>query len=151
MAYQILPANVIAESPSTVGQLDTPVQDRSIQHYYIAEIELAMLERGSGSTDRTIAGLAVGIAATCGVVDRTVGHLSAYNHAIFVVGFWVFLVLAAYSGYRAREARSLNRQTAADVRERKTQDSPDGREAPSAPLVRPSDWRAVQVRLGIDS
>ena len=37
------PTNVQAEPPLQ-GQLDTPVQDRSIPHFFISEVELAMLE-----------------------------------------------------------------------------------------------------------
>jgi hypothetical protein len=117
------PTNVQAEPPLQ-GQLDTPVQDRSIPHFFISEVELAMLETGSGNSDRSVSGLALGAAIAFGIADRTVKNLSPYNHALFVVGFWVLLVLAAYSAFRALRARSLNKKTAAAVRQRKTSDSP---------------------------
>lgn len=103
-----------------VGHLATPVQDREIPHYFIAEVELRMLETGSGNSDRTISGLAFGAAIAFGVVDRTVKDLSPYNHALFVMGFWAFMLVAFYSAYRALRARAVNRSIAADVRKRKT-------------------------------
>ena len=111
-------------------------QDRTIKHFYISEVELAMLETGSGNADRTIAGLAAGAAIAFGVVDRTVKNLGSYNHAIFVVGFWAFALLAVYSAYRALKTRSLNRKIAADVRKRRTDDSPDASELVVAPKKR---------------
>lgn len=132
-AQPTLPPNIRTGSPDgLVGHLATPVQDREIPHYFISETELRMLERGSGNTDRTIAGLAVGAAVAFGIVDRTVSHLSPYNHAFFVVGFWVLLVLAVYSAIRAFNPRSLNRTTANDVRERQTTDTGGDGEAQAA-------------------
>ena len=117
--------------------LRAETQDRTVTHFFISEIELSMLEKGAGSADRTLGGLAVGIAATCGVADRTVSNLSAYNHAMFVVGFWVFLILALYSAWRASEARSLNRRTAADVRKRQmTEPLDDGEGSPVSLTMR---------------
>ena len=117
------PENVQVTPPTPPGQLDTPVQDRSIPHYFISEVELAMLETGSGNTDRTVAGLAFGASVAFGVADRTVKDLGPYNHALFVVGFWALLLVAGYSALRAWRARSLNVKTAAAVKQRSTTDT----------------------------
>ncbi len=135
--------NIEVGSPQLQGQLDTAVQDRTIQHYYISEVELAMLEACSGNADRTYMGLALGAAIAFGIVDRTVKNLSPYNHAIFVVGFWAFMFLAVYSGRRAIKAYSLNRKIAADVRKRKTDDSVNEAPAAADQTRRNRAWRWI--------
>lgn len=122
------------------GRLVTPVQDREIPHFYISEPELVMIETGSGNADRTIFGLAVGVAVAFGIVDRTVKGLGPYNHALFVVGFWFFTVLALYSGFRAARARAAHKRICADVRKRPIDDATQGQPLPAERVPRQWHW-----------
>jgi hypothetical protein len=98
------------------GQLIPVVSDREVQHYFITEVELRMLERGSGNVDRTVAGVAFGSSLTCGISVLTTHGLGPSAHASLVLGFWTLLVGTLYSGLRAWQARSQNQTVAADVR-----------------------------------
>jgi hypothetical protein len=103
--------------------VSTPVQDREIQLYYIAEGELRMFEVAPEGSERTWLGVAIGGAIAFGVGDLTIKNLSPYHHAIFVVGFWVSVLACIYFANKVRRARSMTKSVASDVRKR-PKDSP---------------------------
>ncbi len=101
-----------------VGRLSTPVQEREIQLYYVAEGELRMLETGPEGSERMWLGVAIATAIAFGIGDITIKNLSPYHHAIFLVGFWVGVLACFYFGNKTRRARSLTKGIASDVRKR---------------------------------
>lgn len=101
-----------------VGRLDTPVQDRKIQYYFVSEVELRMFDEGLEGTERFPLGIAIGAAVACAIVDRTVKGLSPNNHALFVWGFFVSIALCLYFANKVRKARSLIKNIVQDVRKR---------------------------------
>jgi hypothetical protein len=105
------------ELVGTVGQLSSSVQGRNVQHYYISQTELSMLEKAPEGSERTWSGVAVGGIVAFGLAHETLA-LTPYHAAVVNVGLGTSFLLSIYFGLKVLRARSLSREITASVRTR---------------------------------